>query len=82
LVGRTGNWIPGQSIPSLECIVMGKPEAGESTGDHAQDAQKSAFQGERCRRFRPYFGRSGKEAVSLRTVLRIEPAQPRRPIAQ
>jgi hypothetical protein len=39
---------------------MGKPEAGESTGDHGQDAQKSEFQGERCQRFCPNFELSGE----------------------
>jgi hypothetical protein len=30
---------------------MGKPGAGESTGDHGQDAQKSEFQGDAARDF-------------------------------
>jgi hypothetical protein len=44
---------------------MGKPQAGESTGDYGQGAPESAFQGERCRRFGPHFGLRKQQSVSL-----------------
>ena len=41
--------------------------------------QKPTFPGELCRRLFLHFRLSGKETVSLRTVLRVEPAQPQAP---
>src|ERR1035441_4633921 len=67
---------------ALKCSA-GFPEVdGKGAGDHARKSKKLRFLCECYRRCFLHFRLSGDRAVSLRTVLRVEPAQSERLIAQ